>query len=143
MESSNSAELLNYSTDLHNKKSKELMLISSIIKVLSENNENSIVNDQNNLLPLTCFLSTLNTLNIVEPISISLINATATGSSSGKYYIGQCYDHSYDVIKRLSHSFNWYLKSAEEGNASGQNAVGYCTKYGEGTLLDEEKGNYL
>ncbi|CAG8782136.1 13952_t:CDS:1, partial [Cetraspora pellucida] len=59
---------------------------------------------------------------------------------SGKYYIGQCYDNGYDVIKNLSHSFNWYLKSAEEGNASGQNEIGYCLMYGERTHIEEEKG---
>ncbi|CAG8780758.1 2880_t:CDS:2, partial [Cetraspora pellucida] len=67
---SNSTKLLNYYTDLHDKTAKELMLISSIINILSEN---SMVNDRNNSLNL---ISSLSTLNIVKTIPISLVNAS-------------------------------------------------------------------
>ncbi|CAG8697353.1 12682_t:CDS:2 [Cetraspora pellucida] len=201
MERLNSTEFSNYYTNLRNNTAKELMLISSIIKILSEN---SMINDQNNLLNLT---SSLSTLNIVETISISLVNAigsvicclkkhivehnknsedilehynnykfkyyftsiigffyeygigtivdyhkafdmyrqaTENFNTStkiyGKYYIGQCYDNGYSVIKSLSNSLNWYLKSAEKGNASGQNAAGHSLMLGDGTNIDEEEG---
>ncbi|CAG8697366.1 12683_t:CDS:2 [Cetraspora pellucida] len=155
MEISNSTELLNYYTNLHNKTTKELMLISSIIKILSEN---SMINDQNDLLNLT---SSLSTLNIVETIPISLVNASnqnhidiqflydlnklfitqfniqgATKNSVGsvicclKKHIVEHNKNSEDILEHYNnYKFKYYFTSI----------IGFFYEYGIGTIVDYHK----
>ena len=54
-----------------------------------------------------------------------------------QYLLGRMYGNGVGVLKDASLAFEWYLKSAEQGYAAGQNNVGYCYKNGVGVAKDE------
>ena len=48
-------------------------------------------------------------------------------------WMGYCYRHGYGVTRDYVQAFTWLKKSAEKGNAFGQNQLGLCYEFGKGT----------
>ncbi len=46
------------------------------------------------------------------------------------------------VLKSYKKAFEWYKKSAEQGDASAQFNIGIMYYYGDGITLDEKKSAY-
>ena len=50
----------------------------------------------------------------------------SNGHSLSMFTLGKCYYHGQGVPQDKTKAFEWYLKSAENGNAEGMNKVGVC-----------------
>ncbi|KAF0541185.1 kinase-like protein [Gigaspora margarita] len=159
MENSNSTESLNYYTNLRGKAAKELMLISSIIKLL---NENSTVNNdnQNNLLNLTSFVSISN---VTKSIPISLVNVSNQDNINDKqkflYDLNQLFITQFNiqgVMNESESSIIYCLKKYfVENNKNPKDIlkqynnykyryyftslIGFFYEYGIGTIIDYYK----
>ncbi|CAG8471335.1 6078_t:CDS:2, partial [Gigaspora margarita] len=145
IESSNSTKSLNYYTNLHDETTKELMLISSIIKTL---NENIIVNDQNNFLNLTnsflfnsskqdkidekqkilydlnqLFITQFNIQSVVKYAENSIIFCI-------KKYFVENNKNPKDILDQYnSYKYRYYFTSI----------IGFFYEYGIGTIIDYYK----
>ena len=53
--------------------------------------------------------------------------------------LGDCYQYGLGVTQDYNKAFGWYLKSANNGNAEGQNKLGYCYIKGFGTDKNSRK----
>ncbi|CAG8681826.1 13438_t:CDS:2 [Cetraspora pellucida] len=67
------------------------------------------------------------------------LQSVSIGSSLGKCYVADCYYNGYGVIEDKSQSFEWSLKSAEEGNARAQNIIGHSYISDSGIPKDNDK----
>ena len=77
---------------------------------------------------------------LAEETEQLLIKASA-GDGEAQYKLGRRYSYGKGAVKNLDAAFRWFKASAEQGNASGQNALGYCYDMGEGVQEDKGKSS--
>ena len=60
------------------------------------------------------------------------------GNEYGQYMLGEYFIHEVGDDEK---AFDWYLKSAEQGNARSQNMMGFMYRYGRGCDNNEFEAN--
>ena len=53
--------------------------------------------------------------------------------------VGKCFSKGKGVTQDQTKAFEWYLKSAQNGNALAMNNVGWCFNNGQGVTQDKTK----
>lgn len=70
-----------------------------------------------------------------------LMPAAENGDADAQWMIAECYEEGEGGLPESAYkAFEWYQKSAAQGNANGQYNLGHSYIYGEGVETDEGKG---
>jgi hypothetical protein len=85
------------------------------------------------VLILISFISNAQTNSV--PFNLQALQKKAdSGDSEALYTIGQSYLYGWNnLVKDERKAFDYFIKSASKNNDKGQNALGVCYKYGNGT----------
>ncbi len=73
---------------------------------------------------------------------VYLKKAGEKNHAKAQQYLGNCYTFGYGVIKNLYTAFQWYLKSARNGEKGSQFCVGECYEKGEGVTKSDSSAAY-
>lgn len=73
---------------------------------------------------------------------VYLKKAGEKNHAKAQQYLGNCYTFGYGVIKNLYTAFQWYLKSARNGEKGAQFVVSECYEQGKGVTKSDSNAAY-